>query len=372
MVSAAVACLPAAVSLLLLEALFMQISGVSLALTSPWRLCLLRVLLCRSLCYKLSPFQAHWERWHYTCIVRPACLFTVHVGAGSSPLSCGVFLPPPLSQAFLLLITGQCCCSCQLPCLFTIYVGSGSSLLSCGVFLPPPLSQAFPLLVAGHTTLLPPEPLWPAWLVYLQSREGFPSPNVRHSVRSTLFPTCLCCSYCLLLSFSFFPQVGVSLSRGLCCSGPGLSVGVPRYHEAHLVCVFPSRLGAGDWRPGALLVSLFNVKWRFSALAGGVEGSNLCLFSVIMPAKCVSSISPRFHYRRLAFCFLPLATILESVLDFSNHSRSLMSHLNMVLTYPPFQSCSPTLSSKHSQLNCFPNPWIEFSSLDIWFSPSFK
>jgi hypothetical protein len=62
---------------------------------------------------------------------------------------------------------------------------------------------------------------------------------------------------------------------------------------------------------GALLVSPFNMKWRFSALAGGVEGSKLCLFSVIMPAKCVSSISPRFHYRRLAFCFLPLATILE-------------------------------------------------------------
>jgi hypothetical protein len=46
MVSAAVACLLAAVSLLLLVALFMQISGVSLALTWPCRLCLLRVLLC--------------------------------------------------------------------------------------------------------------------------------------------------------------------------------------------------------------------------------------------------------------------------------------------------------------------------------------
>jgi hypothetical protein len=51
---------------------------------------------------------------------------------------------------------------------------------------------------------------------------------------------------------------------------------------------------------------------RFSAPAGGVEGSKLCLFSVIMPAKCFSSISPRFHYRRLTFCFLPVATILES------------------------------------------------------------
>jgi hypothetical protein len=46
MVSATVAHLPAAVSLLLLlEALFMQISGESLTLTWPRRLCLLRVLL---------------------------------------------------------------------------------------------------------------------------------------------------------------------------------------------------------------------------------------------------------------------------------------------------------------------------------------
>jgi hypothetical protein len=89
-----------------------------------------------------------------------------------------------------------------------------------------------------------------AWLVYLQSWEGCPSPNLQRSVRPTLFPTCLYCSYCLLVSFSFFPQVEVILSRGLCCSGPGLSVGVTRYCKAHLVCVFPSRLGTGDWRPG--------------------------------------------------------------------------------------------------------------------------
>jgi hypothetical protein len=44
-----------------------------------------------------------------------------------------------------------------------------------------------------------------------------------------------------------------------------------------------------------------------------VEESKFCLFSVIMPAKCISSIFPRFHYRRLTFCFLPLATILESL-----------------------------------------------------------
>jgi hypothetical protein len=168
---------------------------------------------------------------------------------GVFPLSCVVF-PLPLSQAFLLLITGRCCCYCQLPCLFTVLVGSGSSLLSCGVFLPPPLSPAFPLLVAGCAPPLPPAPLLTAWLVYLQSGGGFPSPNLQCSVSPTLFPVCLYCSYCLLVSFSFFPRVEVGLSRGLCCSGPGLSVGVLQYREAHLVHVLPSRLGAGDWCPG--------------------------------------------------------------------------------------------------------------------------
>jgi hypothetical protein len=36
-------------------------------------------------CYKLSPFQAHWGRWCYNHIIRPACLFTVHVGSGLPP-----------------------------------------------------------------------------------------------------------------------------------------------------------------------------------------------------------------------------------------------------------------------------------------------
>jgi hypothetical protein len=73
---------------------------------------------------------------------------------------------------------------------------------------------------------------------------------------------------------------------------------------------------------GALLVSPFNAKWRFSAQAGSVEGSKFCLFSVAFPAQCVSSISLRFHYRRHAFCFLPLAAILESQFwEFLLHSR---------------------------------------------------
>jgi hypothetical protein len=158
----------------LLEPLFMQISGVSLTLTWPLRVCLLRVLLCVSHCYKLSPFQAHWRRWHCTCFLRPGCLFTVHMGSGSSPLSCGVSFHPhfyKLSRSWLLSVC-HCFCLLQLACC-----------------------EGFPLL--------PPQ------------CSGHPA----------LFATCLFC--CLLFSFSFFPGWGVSLSRGLSWSGPELSVGIP-------------------------------------------------------------------------------------------------------------------------------------------------
>jgi hypothetical protein len=64
---------------------------------------------------------------------------------------------------------------------------------------------------------------------------------------------------------------------------------------------------------GALLVSPFNVKWGCYAQAGGVEESKFCLFSVVFPVRCISSISPRFYFRKHAFCFLPLAVILESL-----------------------------------------------------------
>jgi hypothetical protein len=238
------------------------------------------------------------------------------VGSGSSPLSCGVFLPPPLLQAFLLLITGWCCCSCQLPCLFTAHVGSGSSPLSCGVFLPLPLSQPFLLLVAGCVPPLPPEHLWPTQLVYLQFREGFASPNLRRSVHPTLFHMCLYCSYRLLVSFSFFPGW-----RSVCPGGyAALAQGcLWEYCGTAKLTLSASSQAVWAWATGglgALLVSPFNVKWIFSAQAGGVEGSKFWLFPVVLPAKCVSSISPRFHYRRLAFCFLPLAAILESLLFF--------------------------------------------------------
>jgi hypothetical protein len=65
----------------------MQISGVSLALTWPCRLCLFRFLLCGGLCYRLSPFQAlGMVTLHQRC---QACVFIYS--------SCGrLVLPPPL------------------------------------------------------------------------------------------------------------------------------------------------------------------------------------------------------------------------------------------------------------------------------------
>jgi hypothetical protein len=63
---------------------------------------------------------------------------------------------------------------------------------------------------------------------------------------------------------------------------------------------------------GALLVSPFNMVWGCYAWAGGVEESKFCLFSVFFPVRCNSSVSPRFYFRKHAFCFLPLAAIMES------------------------------------------------------------
>jgi hypothetical protein len=104
---------------------------------------------------------------------------------------------------------------------------------------------SFPLLVAGvcrHSCLLQPACLFTVlWGIPLPSsselRVSHPLCNV-----SLLF-------LLLITQFLFFPRWG-SVCPGVCWSGPGLSVGVPRYREAHFVCVFPSHLGAGVWWPG--------------------------------------------------------------------------------------------------------------------------
>jgi hypothetical protein len=142
------------------------------------------------------------------------------MGSESSPLSCGVYLPLLLLQAFLLVVAGRCCCFCRPACLFTAHVWGGSSLLSCEVFLPPPLSQAFPLLVAGHVSPLLPEPLWPVLACLFTVLGRIPLPT--SSELRAPHPLCLVSLLFLLLitQFLFFPWVGVSLSMGLPLSSP--------------------------------------------------------------------------------------------------------------------------------------------------------
>jgi hypothetical protein len=195
------------------------------------------------------------------------------MGSGSSPLSCGVFLPPPLLQALPLLIAGRV----LLLLLASMFVYSSS-----GRWVFPLLLWSFP---PSATLTSFPAPGWwvhaptptffsQARLVYLQFREGFPSPP---SALRAPHPLCYVSLLFLLLiiQFLFFPLVGVGLSRGLCWSGPRMS-GSTVYHLAHLVVhVFPSCLGAGYWRwprgpPGFSIQSEVEVLfagWR----CGGVK-----------------------------------------------------------------------------------------------------
>jgi hypothetical protein len=195
--------LPTAVSLLLLEALFMQISGVSLALTWPCRLCLLSVLLGATITVTRFPLSKH-------------------TGGGDS------------APAF----SGQC-----VYLLFMWEVGLPP--ISCGVFLPLPLLQAFLLLVAGHVPPLLPSP---NGLFIYSSVRGCPSPPLQCWGHHALFAASFLC-YCLLFSFFFLFSLGGGRSvQGSMLIWPWVVCGRTTYSLAYLVdCVFPSGLGAGVW-----------------------------------------------------------------------------------------------------------------------------
>jgi hypothetical protein len=238
--------LPIAVSLLLLEALFMQISGVSLTLTWPCRLCLLRVLLCASPCYKLSPFQAHWGR--YLHLFSLACMFIyTSWEVGLSP-STGNFLP---TASFISFPTPDCwAVLLLLPATVFVYSsrGGGSSPVSCGVFLPPPLSRAFPLLVAGCVHSFPLEPLWPGLACLFTVPGRIPLP---YSLALSVPPSLPLVFIVLIAYYSvslFSPGEGQSV-QGAMLFCPRVVCGSTVYHLAHLVYVFPSCLGTGDWWP---------------------------------------------------------------------------------------------------------------------------
>jgi hypothetical protein len=302
--SAAVPCLPVAVNLLLLEALFMQISGVSLALTWPSRLCLLRVL-CTMTLLQAFHFPSTLEEV-ILHLFSQACVFIYSShGKWVFPLSYGVFLPPPLLQAFPLLIAGP-----VLLLLLTgmvVYSSRGRWVFPHLLWSFPPSATLTSFPAPGCWVLLP-SPSRPGLFIY-SSRRDFPS--LLFGAQGA--PPSLLCVFIVLIAYysvSLFSPGGGWSVQGAMLIWPRVVCGNTVYHLAHIVHVFPSRLGAGDWwqprdPPG------FSVQCevRCYAQAGGVQGSKVCLFSVALPAKCVSSISPRSHFRRHASYFLPLATI---------------------------------------------------------------
>jgi hypothetical protein len=147
--------------------------------------------------------------------------------------------------------------------------------LSCGVFLPPPLLQAFPFLVAGQCHC--------SCLLQLACCEGFSLPTF---VLRVPRPLCYVSFLLLLLvSFSFFTGWTSACPGGMLI-WPRVVCGSTVCRLAHLVvCVFPSRLGAGIWRQhGTPPGFSFNVKWRCSVQAGGVEELS---FNIVNDVRCI-------------------------------------------------------------------------------------
>jgi hypothetical protein len=116
---------------------------------------------------------------------------------------------------------------------------------------------------------------------------------------------CCCCWFSLVFS-SFFPHGGHSV-QGAMLIWPRVVCGSTTCHLAHLVVCFS--WASRSWS----LVSLFTVEWGCYAWAGSVEKSEFCLLLVVFPVRCISSVSPRFYFRKHTFCFLPLVAILESL-----------------------------------------------------------
>jgi hypothetical protein len=113
--------------------------------------------------------------------------------------------------------------------------------------------------------------------------------------------------FLLIIQFLFFWP-----GRGSFCPGGYADLAQDCLWEYHIPPSSPygphlPKLSGGSL--GALLVSPFNVKWRCYAQAGGVEDSKFCLFWVVFPVRCISSVSPRFYFRKHTFCSFPLAAI---------------------------------------------------------------
>jgi hypothetical protein len=287
MVSAAVAFLPTAVSLLLLVALFMQISGVSLAL--PWtrRLCCSE-FSCAGASATGFPLSKHTGKGD----IAPALSglhvylqFMWEVGLPPSPVKFSSHCHFYRLSCSWLLGGAAAPASCHVCLQFTWEVGLSSSPVEfSSLHHSHQLPRSWLLGARPAPSRASPAPT-PACSFTVPGRIPFPQSSV---LRAPLPLSRVSLLLLLLITqFLFFPPVEVGLSRGLCCSGPGLSMGVLQYREAHLVRVFPSRLGASDssW---ILEAKAFD-KWRVNVAAMLLTGSD-CRFDFLNLSVDVSNI----------------------------------------------------------------------------------
>jgi hypothetical protein len=185
---------------------------------------------------------------------------------------------------------------------------------SCGRWVFPPFLWSFPpsatltsFPTPGCWSCYPAPagafPAWPSLFIYSSGKDSLPRPFSTQCT-SPSFPSVFIV-LTAYYSFYLFSLGGGQSVQGAMLIWPRVVCGSTTVPLTSPCPCLPKPSGHGR-------LDFVYVKWRFSVPTGCVEWSKFCLFSVVLPARCVSSVSPRFHYRRHAFCFLPLATILES------------------------------------------------------------
>jgi hypothetical protein len=115
-------------------------------------------------------------------------------------------------------------------------------------FSPSVLSQAFQFLVAGRVAPLPPSLARHSLLIYSSVRD-FLSPLFGAQDA----PPSLQCVFIALIAYysvSLFSLGGGRSVQGAMLIWPRVVCGSTACRLAHLICVFPSHLGAGIWWPG--------------------------------------------------------------------------------------------------------------------------
>jgi hypothetical protein len=230
----------------------MQISGVSLALTWPSRFCLFRVLLCRSLCYRLSPFQALGK-----VTLHPHCQACVFIYS-----SCGTWVFPPLLWSFPPTATftsfpapDYWAMLLLLPAAIFVYSSHGKWVFTPLLWSFPPSATltSFPAPGCWARALppLPPEPLRPAQLVYLQFIYSPGKDSLPPIFGAQCAPPSFLCVFIALIAYysvSLFSGGGQSV-QGAMLLWPRLVCGSTAVPQSSPGPCLPKLSGVGDWWP---------------------------------------------------------------------------------------------------------------------------